>query len=232
MSLDKRRLDASVTSSQAANELGRKLSSLFAQLSPEEAANLKTILSLAAGGIGARPARPQQSSLRTIATALTRTPVLHREYIVALTQDDLESLQMEALRGQSSAHRNNDCWLLQSGPIAQHTVYTINGHSLLRDLTPRLAMYTYYRNQGDQLNLHVDDPQSELSAVLMISHKEGNGGKTSCLIAVTPEGAVNKVYLAEGEMLIFTGSSTLHGRLPVGEAEEVTILAMTFGKGK
>ena len=68
MSLDKRRLDASVTSSQAANELGRKLSSLFAQLSPEEAANLKTILSLAAGGIGARPARPHQYSIENISS--------------------------------------------------------------------------------------------------------------------------------------------------------------------
>lgn len=224
----------------SSNLLAVKLARLMSDLPAAEAEHLKTILSLAAGGIefGNQTGEdPHQCvpSLETIAKSLHSegvVPTYWRGRPAFLSDALLTRLASEADSICSQAHRNNHCWLLAPGAQAMRFAKLDTFKSFISQfsssLTLSLAMYTYYREPGDRLDLHLDDPNARLTASLMLRHKRPDDLPGSRLVLVKPDATLDHCQLAEGEMLVFEGSRTLHGREPLRIGEYVALLTFLF----
>ncbi|KWV59193.1 hypothetical protein AS026_29265 [Rhizobium altiplani] len=197
--------------------------------------HLKTILSLAAG---TGPIADQTACeanvqlLATIAGTLLEDSVApERRRPVSITNEILENLYSEAKLLRSKAHVNNHCRLHHIGPIATAFLSNTNLKTLVSDPAQpfrlQLATYTYYE-EGDRLDLHLDDPASSLSTVIMLRHDSLPGVPRSRLMLVAPEAGRIFYDLENGEAAIFQGSKVLHGREQLRAGESVILLVLLF----
>jgi len=222
-------------------DLTSKLARLISESPTDEALELKVIMSLAAGGIepvDGLGSRKQKSApalaliVNTLSATDTTTPLWWQGRPDFLSNSLLSNLASESDEICTNAHRNNFCWLHKPGkvaiefanskPFAEFIDQFTNG------LSVSLLMYTFYKETGDRLDIHLDDPSATLTALLMVRHKRAHDGSRSRLLIVKPDASVDYSELVDGEMIVFEGSRILHGREPLGQGEYIALLTFVF----
>jgi hypothetical protein len=93
----------------------------------------------------------------------------------------------------------------------------------------RYTSYIFYDAPGSFLQWHLDARHIvDVSLLLCIDRRDDrDADEASATYAVTPTG-VERFHFQPGQALIFDGAFTLHGRSPVAEGENVTILRIGF----
>ena len=218
------------------------LSILAAAAAPGEVAHLRTLLSLAAGQLApvdralTRAPAPPLAVICELLHSLFQGKLLWRGYPPFLDGQQLHELQREAMEQRVQSQRNNACWLSVPGELGERLASSPELLQLVTSwggqCTAGRPMYTYYLESGDHLAFHLDEPDAAISAILMLTHLASSSGPNSRLLVLDERGEAQDVDLKPGELLIFNGSTLLHGRESIRDGEEIHLLVFTFHSPK
>lgn len=91
-----------------------------------------------------------------------------------------------------------------------------------------VVSYMYYEDKGACLNAHVDTDVFSINVNIMLEHS-GSQELLSHLYIFTTDGASKEIIRHKpGEIVITYGDSIVHGRAPLGDNENVTLLTIGF----
>ena len=154
---------------------------------------------------------------------------------------------VEKLRNESEKFRPN-AWPLKGNDPSQYLYRpdTQDGHtyaeklaesSELHQLVQKYAgevlksyitNYIYYDEAGQCSKPHIDNAFTSVTAMVAIEHTSKDGILSSSSVCYWPDMGRFDYRLKPGEISIFFGVSTLHGRTPIREGEKVTSLLLSF----
>lgn len=88
--------------------------------------------------------------------------------------------------------------------------------------------YIYYDEAGQCSKPHVDNAFTAVTVMVAIDHHSENGNLASSSVAYWPGRDRFDYQLKPGEISIFFGVATLHGRTPICHGEKATSLLISF----
>ncbi len=94
---------------------------------------------------------------------------------------------------------------------------------------PHTAVYIGYREEGQFLDFHVDEPGfGEANLILCLRHERPTGAHgVSATVFINTDGYL-ECALAPGDCVVFDGALTPHGRTPLSPGESVTLISFGF----
>ena len=214
------------------------LSDLIATASSErELEDYQIILSSAVGSLGApssEPTETRREALEVIVRTLRRLvpkPVLWRGRLPFLTDDLLDALRREARAGHCRAIGASGHAFGCGGEVADKLAVAPELTQFMSSLAPGctttgIASYVYYGKEGDGIPLHLDTGMFALNVLIVLEHR--HVGASSRLLMHTFGAEPERLRLGEGEVVVFDGSSIVHGREPLGPDETVSLLTLGF----
>jgi hypothetical protein len=200
--------------------------------------NYKLLLAYAAGelafGGGGRRGDAGREALRTVLGcfgAMQPTGVAWRDPRFRLPAYLLGPLAEEARQARSRAVFDDGHWAATGGPVAEAVARSAELTAIARQVDPRLHpsggdLYLYYES-GGQGRPHVDTDFFALTAMVMLERVRVPSA-CSHLLILQGDGAMERISLDPGEVILFWGGSTVHAREQVAEGERVTAFIAGF----
>jgi len=149
-----------------------------------------------------------------------------------VTDDLLGRLQEEAQKRRMQPLDRTDHFLGCGGALADQT----STSTTLCDFVAQhvgpcqptgIASYIYYDKPGLGIRPHVDTDVFSVNVMLMLKHQHSDLGEQSATVIFPSDGCTQYYRLAIGEVMVMYGSSVIHARTLLAEAEQVHLL--TFG---
>jgi hypothetical protein len=146
----------------------------------------------------------------------------------------LADLRDEALAQRAVATDDGARSRAEPGPVARRVAVSralcrLIGDALGAPIFPTLsAAYIYHLLPGEGSAPHVDLSRYAVHALLMVDHRLPPSGQPSALVVYRSDGVRERIDLAPGELIVLHALGTTHGREPMGQDEQVTLLALGF----
>lgn len=223
-------------------ELTDKLASLGQSLTDAEKANYKLILGLACSGLLAQRTESAAKQALDVTMAsladlqpyrrrIPPTGIVYRGRPDFMSDDLLRSLQRESLAARASARRFDDHFVSPGGPTARQVAFSEQLLELVRAgagsvVSTGRTNYLYYDEPGLGIDPHIDNEEFPLNTILMLEHQRC--ADPSALALFREGQAVERIFLAPGELIVFFADSVVHARERMKQEEKVRIVAFGF----
>lgn len=155
-----------------------------------------------------------------------------------MTAELVADLQEEAKKFRSKAVVNIDQYLSGAETDTKDSVAEkLEDLDLLHSLVNQYAgpcmpsfisNYIYYDSPGQCSKPHVDNDFTAITVMIGLEHRYQNNTETSASVSYWANKPRYDYRLAPGELAIFFGASTLHGRTPVADNEIVNSLLLSY----
>lgn len=228
------------------DNLATKLLRLNGDLDEAERANLKLVLSLAAGGLTPDFDRPHVGIQASAFDAVSETLVglqpyrdrigpnglAYRGRPPFMTDALLASLQSEAVELRPAAHRFDEHFLGCGAPIANALATSDDLTTFVRahagNVKPTgVASFLFYDEEGQGIHPHIDTDVFSVNVLIMLAHRRC-ANRASALVIFPPGRDPERIELWPGEMLILFAGSIAHGRERIAPGEAISILTLGF----
>ncbi|MFF4815050.1 tetratricopeptide repeat protein [Kitasatospora sp. NPDC001309] len=135
----------------------------------------------------------------------------------------------------ADGYLHNGKWNAGVGDAAHHFAEQVDltavvGRSAgLNVEQPHTGVYIAYREEGQFLDFHVDEPGfGEANLILCLKHERPTGvPRVSTTVFITVDGYL-ECDLGPGDCVVFDGALTPHGRTPLSASESVTLVSFGF----